>query len=127
MAIDENEFGLLEVKTGRRPDRMRDRDATNHDASILLRGIVIGFGLAAVASVAFNLFQDQRQKRRKAMSADSRIRTHDESGGVLGDLSYIIDESTGAFKDAVQALDKTFETGKQAIDTFQDVIDKIRE
>lgn len=94
---------------------------------MFLKGMVVGFGLAAVASALFNVFQDQRSARRQAMSAESRIRRHDERGDVMGDLSYIIDESGGAFKDAVKALDRTFESGKVALDSIQDVINKIRE
>ena len=61
------------------------------------------------------------------MKPESRFRTHDESGGILGDLSHVVDESTTAFSDAVRTLDKTFESGRRAIDSVQDVIDKIRE
>jgi hypothetical protein len=96
-------------------------------ASAFIKGLIVGFGLAAVASVVFNIFNEQRASRRKSFSQESRIKDQDESGGVLGDLSYIIDESTSAFGDAVRTLDKTFESGRKAIESVQDVIDKIRE
>jgi hypothetical protein len=99
----------------------------SRDTSMFLKGMVVGFGLAAVASAIFSVFQEQRTSRRQAMTPESRIRRHDEAGGVVGDLSYIIDESSGAFRDAVKALDKTFESGKAALDSIQDVINKIRD
>ena len=112
-----------EEKSGR---YKRDRDR-GRDSLMILRGLVIGFGLAAVASALFGLFQEGRSRRRDAMTPASRLRRQDEAGGVLGDLSHVVDESTSAFSDAVRALDRTFESGRRAIETVQDVINKIRE
>ncbi len=110
------------------PDEDTDRaDVRRRETGSFIRGMILGFGLAAAASVLLNLFQEQRAVRKKSMTAESRIRRQDESGRVIGDLSYVIDESTAAFKDAVRALDRTFESGKRALDSVQDVIDKIRE
>jgi hypothetical protein len=111
----------------RRPEASDAREKARRDATMLLSGMVVGFGLAAVASVLFNLFQEQSSRRRRSQTTESRIRRQDESGGVLGDLSHIIDESTSAFKDAVKTLDRTFESGKAALDSIQDVINRIRE
>ena len=122
MTSEEKETRVLAVRSDR-PSKVEKQ----HDTAIFLKGMIIGFGLAAVASAAFGLFRDQQQRRKKYNSAESRAQSHDESGGVLGDLSNIIDESSSAFRDAVQSLDKTFESGRHAIETFQDVIDKIRE
>ncbi len=107
-----------------RSDRqeLRRRDTAN-----FIKGMVIGFGMAAVASSVFNLFSEQRSRRKEAMATESRFRRHDENGNVLGDLSNIIDESSQAFRDAVRTLDKTFESGQAAIESVQSVIDKIRE
>ncbi len=123
MAIIEGDYEYTDIE----PDWRSDRERRKRDTLIFLRGAVVGFGVAAVASALFGLFQEQGKRRRRSMSAESRIRTQDESGGVLGDLSYIVDESTSAFKDAVQTLDRTFESGRMAVETIQDVIDKIRE
>ncbi|MCX6646753.1 MAG: alkaline phosphatase family protein [bacterium] len=98
-----------------------------HDTANFIKGMVIGFGLAAVASSFFNLFTEQRSRRKEAMATETRFRRHDESGNVLGELSNIIDESSQAFRDAVRTLDKTFESGQAAIESVQSVIDKIRE
>jgi len=112
---------------GERTSAPDNREKSRRDATMFLSGMVAGFGLAAVASVLFNLFQEQSSRRRRSQTTESRIRRQDESGGVLGDLSHIIDESTSAFKDAVKTLDRTFESGKAALDSIQDVINKIRE
>jgi hypothetical protein len=122
MSSVEKETRALAVRSDR-PSRAEKQ----HDTSLFLKGMIVGFGLAAVASAAFGIFKDQQGRRKRFNSAESRAQSHDESGGVLGDLSNIIDESSSAFKDAVQSLDRTFESGRQAIETFQDVIDKIRE
>ena len=108
-------------------DYRRRRCGVNPETAAFLRGVIVGFGAAAVASVCFNLFQEQRARRRHAMTTDSRMRTYDESGGVMGDLSNLVDEGTSAFRDAVRTLDRTFESGVRAIETVQDIIDKIRE
>jgi len=121
MAIVQKEFSEMRD----RRDEMDER--RSRDTSMFLKGMVVGFGLAAVTSALFSLFQEQRTSRKQAMSAESRIKRHDEAGGVVGDLSYILDESSGAFKDAVKALDRTFESGKAALDSIQDVINKIRD
>ena len=115
------EFELTERE---RPEitELRRRDTAN-----FVKGMVIGFGLAAIASTFLNLFNEQRARRKEAMGTESRFRRQDESGGVLGDLSNIIDESSQAFRDAVRTLDKTFESGQSAIESVQTVIDKIRE
>jgi len=123
MAIIESDYECTDIE----PDWRSDRERRKRDTLIFIRGAVVGFGVAAVASALFGLFQEQGKRRRRSMTAESRIRKQDESGGVLGDLSYIVDESTSAFKDAVQTLDRTFESGRMAVETIQDVIDKIRE
>jgi len=123
MAIIESDYECTDIE----PDLRSDRERRKRDTLIFIRGAVVGFGVAAVASALFGLFQEQGKRRRRSMTAESRIRKQDESGGVLGDLSYIVDESTSAFKDAVQTLDRTFESGRMAVETIQDVIDKIRE
>jgi hypothetical protein len=105
----------------------KNNDPHRRESSSFVKGMIVGFGLAAVASVLFNLFQEQRANRRREFSAESRIRKQDENGGVLGDLSYIVDESTSAFNDAVRTLDRTFESGRKAIESVADVINKIRE
>lgn len=97
------------------------------DVPSFLKGIILGFGLAAVASVFFNFFSERRAKRAYAMSPEARLKKQDESGGIIGDLTNLVGESTEAFKDAVQTLDRTFETGVKAIETVQNVINKIRE
>ena len=117
---EDEEYEISEVS--------RDEIGTpRFDGGTFLKGLLVGFGLAAVASVAFNLFQEQRDRRKSSMKPDSRLRSYDEAGGVLGDLSHVIDESGAAFTDAVKTLDTAFESGRRAVETVQDVIDKIRE
>lgn len=113
-----------EVTSLEKSERLEQR---RRDTGNFVKGMVIGFGLAAVASVFFNLFHEQRERRKEAMGTESRFRRQDESGNVLGDFSNIIDESSQAFRDAVRTLDKTFESGQAAIESVQSVIDKIRE
>jgi len=128
MDIDDSGNDIVE----RRLERYHENDEQDYcqrsrDAQVFLKGMIVGFGLAAVASAAFGLFRQQSRRRKDERSAGSRIRRYDESGNILGDLSNILDESTGAFRDAVQTLDQTFETGRQALDTFGKVVDKMRE
>lgn len=123
MALVEREFDSEEISI----ERAEKHELQRRDTSTFVKGMVIGFGLAAVASVFFNLFQEQRERRRDMMRTESRFRSQDESGNVLGDLSNIIDESSSAFSDAIKTLDKTFEAGQSAIESVQNVIDKIRE
>jgi len=127
MDNDETSVEIVERLTDRPLERTGDRGERSKDTQVFLKGIIVGFGLAAVASAAFGLFRLQAERRKEAGSTGSRIREYDESGNILGDLSNIIDESSGAFRDAVQALDQTFESGRQALDTFSDVVDKMRE
>jgi|WetSurMetagenome_2_1015567.scaffolds.fasta_scaffold1128588_1 hypothetical protein len=108
-------------------ERSEKQAQCRRDTANFIKGVVIGFGLAAVASSVFNLFSEQRSRRKESMATETRFRRHDESGNVLGDLSNIIDESSQAFRDAVRTLDKTFESGQAAIESVQSVIDKIRE
>ena len=112
-----------------RPEHIERRETGGKgvDSQVFLKGIIVGFGLAAVASAACGLFKSQAAHRKEENSTGSRLRRQDESGNVLGDLSNIIDESSGAFRDAVKSLDHTFETGRKALDTFNDVVDKMRE
>lgn len=123
MALVERDFDSEEISI----ERTEKHELRRRDTSNFVKGLVIGFGLAAVASAFLNLFQEQRERRRDMMRTESRFRSQDESGNVLGDLSNIIDESSFAFRDAIKTLDKTFEAGQSAIESVQNVIDKIRE
>ncbi|HDS29758.1 MAG TPA: hypothetical protein ENN67_01815 [Firmicutes bacterium] len=128
---------MSEVEISDRFDRYDDYEITKQprrseshstfDSGSFLKGIILGFGLAAVASVFLNFFQEKREFRRSAMTPQSRLRRQDESGGILGDLSHVVDESSAAFTGAVKSLDKAFDSGRRAIETVQEVIDKIRE
>ena len=100
------------------------REQMRHDTGVFLKGVILGFGLAAVASTLFNLFAEQREERKKYSSPH---RSGGGTEGKLGDLSYVIDESTSAFRDAVKTLDRTFESGVKAVESVQEVIDKIRD
>lgn len=114
----------VEVSEGEGMDPKLKR---NRDARIFLKGVILGFGLAAAASTLFNLFNEQREMRKTSGLSGSTYPSYESKGGMLGDLSYAVDESTSAFRDAVRTLDKTFESGIKAIDSVKDVIDKIRE
>ncbi len=118
--VSDEEYEMLESE----PEEVREPTGEGH---MFLKGLIVGFGLAAVASLLLNLFQEQRESRRRSMSPESRFRSHDESGGVLGDLSHVVDESSSAFSDAVRTLDRAFDSGRKAIEGVKDVIDKIRE
>ena len=128
MDIDNSDNDIVEKRLERYHENdEQDCCQRSRDAQVFLKGMIIGFGLAAVASAAFGLFRQQSKRRKYEHSAGSRIQRYDESGNILGDLSNIIDESTCAFRDAVHTLDQTFETGRQALDTFGKVVDKMRE
>ncbi|HEX9745984.1 MAG TPA: hypothetical protein VGB30_11215 [bacterium] len=99
----------------------RRRDDSNWDTVTFIKGVILGFGIAAVAHTAFNLFNELRDAR-----SEDGVPGHEHTGGKMGDLSYVLDESTNAFQDAVKTLDKTFESGIKAVESVQDVIDKIR-
>jgi hypothetical protein len=105
----------------------RRRPMMNRETGILVRGIIIGFGLAAAANAFFNIFQEQRSRRKSAMSPESRMRRQDESGGVVGDLSNLVDEGTSAFRDAVRTVDNTCESVTRGLESIGDVIHKIRQ
>jgi len=122
MEIAEREYGSITVR-----DRNGSDDERHKTTGTFLKGFIVGFGAAAAVGVIFGIFRESAERRKVSRSTASRIRTQDESGGVIGDLSNIIDESTTAFKDAVQTLDRTFESGRMALESFQDVINKIRE
>jgi len=122
MEIEEKDTGFAEIDSFD-----QSREERRKDQGVFLKGFIIGFGAAAAAGMIFGLFKDRAEKRRESTSTGARIRSQDESGGVIGDLSNIIDESSSAFKDAVRTLDRTFESGRMAIESFQDIIDKIRE
>jgi hypothetical protein len=61
------------------------------------------------------------------MSAESRMIRQDESGGVLGDLSNLVDEGSTAFRDAVRTVDNTCESVVRGLESIGDVIHKIRQ
>jgi len=122
MSFVEPEYNEYELNTANDQDRP-GRNATH----AFLKGLIVGFGAAAVASAVFGLFSEQQRKRKNSMDPVQRMQARDESGGIVGDLSHVIDESTSAFNDAVKMLDRTFESGKQALESVQQVIDRIRE
>ncbi|MFH1675682.1 MAG: hypothetical protein ABIC40_01570, partial [bacterium] len=83
-------------------------------------------GLAAVMSVLFNLFKEQRERRRSCLSDDC---SEDYSGEDrrIRDIPSLMDESANAFRDAVDVLDRTFESGQQVIQSIGEIVDKIRQ
>jgi len=98
----------------------------SRDSMMLMRGIIVGFGLAAVLSMFFNLFREQHERRRSSLSDDCPDDYSDE-GEKIRDISSVMDESANAFRDAVDVLDRTFESGRQVIESIGEVIDKIRQ
>jgi hypothetical protein len=102
-------------------DACIDRPAmTGGDFGPFLKGMIVGFGLAAVATVFYDLFREQRRRRLQSGSSFSRRR----DGDLLGGLTGLVDEGRGAFRDAVDARDRTFDSGTRAVQSVQDVVGK---
>lgn len=95
----------------------------NPDYGPFLKGVIVGFGLAAVANLFFDLFREQRRRRRSGGSGLDRRR----DGDLVGGISDLVSESKGAFVDAVDALDRTFDSGVRAVQSVKDVMGKCKD
>jgi hypothetical protein len=97
-----------------------DREpARDEDNKIFLRGLLIGFGLAATAGVVFSICRSRRRYRTGPDYEDRYDRSRDSSGVIQG-VADLVQGGACAFKDAMDAVDRTCQSVTQGIETVQD-------
>jgi hypothetical protein len=99
--------------------------SNNQDSQVFLRGLIIGFGIAAAAGVVWGLFRNRRQRLSGPGYDSDCYRGSGSSAGVMEGISNIIEGGATAFKDAVDAVDRTCQSVTRGIETVQDAFDKI--
>jgi len=113
---------------GCRPD-MEERELhktrENLDVADFLKGLLIGVGAVLAVGGLIALFTTRRRTHREAMRPDKRVENFVQ-GETLGDIPSEFEDSGGGVVDTIRAVNKALETGRQAMETLQDVMQNIR-
>jgi hypothetical protein len=93
----------------------------NKDTEIFIKGLIVGVGIAGAAGAIFSLIS-----MRNRGKSGSQAGNGEPVGlaGVITGVTDLVTEGTSAFRDAVDALDRTFESGVNAYERVQEAMSK---
>ena len=95
------------------------------DAGDFLKGLLIGVAAALAIGGLIALLTTRRRSHLEGMRPDKRLQSY-TSEEALGDIPSHIDESGGGVVDTIRAVNQALDTGRQAMETIQDVMENIR-
>jgi len=98
----------------------------SRETKYFIEGLIVGFGLGAAIYTVFGLLRGRRLHLYESMAPRRRMVAQDESGGIIGDFAHVVDEGTSAFKEAVQTVERVTESVARGVETFQDLLEKMR-
>jgi len=98
----------------------------SREAKYFIEGLIVGFGLGAAIYTVFGILRGRRARFYELMAPQRRMLAQDESGGIIGDFAHVVDEGTSAFKEAVQTVERVTESVARGVETFQDLLEKMR-
>jgi hypothetical protein len=124
------ELGEPEMESGKHNGKDQPSQGAGHGEAgkMFVSGFVTGFGLCAAIGVGFlmpRLVAKLGQRQEKAFR-DSRS-NYTNVGEDFGEIPGVIHESSAAIKDAVESLGKTFNEGREILDSVSGAINKLRE
>ena len=106
-------------------EREQHRTREGLDVADFMKGLLIGVGAVLAVGALIALFTTRRRSHREGMRPEKRVESY-VSGETLGDIPSEIEDNDGGVIDTIRAVNKALETGRQAMETLQDVMQNIR-
>ena len=106
-------------------EREQHRTKDSSDIADFMKGLLIGVGAVLAIGGLIAILTTRRRTHREAMRPEKRVENY-VSGETLGDIPSEFEDSGGGVVDTIRAVNKALETGRQAMETLQDVMQNIR-
>jgi methyl-accepting chemotaxis protein len=91
----------------------------------LLKGILIGVGAALAVGGLIALLTTRHRSYRTGMRPDRRLEAY-SSDEAIGDIPSELGDTSGSVVETIRAVNRALDTGRQAMETLQDVMENIR-
>jgi hypothetical protein len=104
--------------------RLKEKDFI--DAKDLVKGMIIGVAAALAIGGLIALLTTKRRSFRDSMRPRKRVETYAQDDEALGEVPGQFEESGGGIIDTIRSVNEALDTGRQAMETIQSVIENIR-
>ena len=102
------------------------RTGEGPDAVDFVKGLLIGVAAALAVGGLVVLLTSRSRTRRDHMRPERRLENYSTQGEALGDIPSAIGEGGGSVIDTIRAVNQALDTGRQAMETLQEVMGNLR-
>ena len=106
--------------------RKKKMNKNGADTGEFIKGLLVGVAAVLAIGGLVALLTTRHLSHRDAMRPRKRMENYNPGENTIGDTPGQLDDPSGGVVDTMRAVNQALDTGRQAMETIHDVMEKIR-